>query len=89
MILPNKFTTFKESTLSRLPLLLETISDQIHIDDLYDTTQNHFEDVSEFICKRQFNTVLTPECRYGMSYSASAIAALKCHGKNSSTRLIG
>ena len=49
MILPNKFTNFTESILSRFPLLLKSIVDQIHINDLYINTQDDFEDVNEFI----------------------------------------
>lgn len=50
MKLPNKVTSYKESILSKLNILLDVIYDKdIALMELYFITKNKFLDISEFI----------------------------------------
>lgn len=51
MKLPNKLFSYKESVISKFPLILEKVSEEknISIMDLYCTVNGKFEDVSEFL----------------------------------------
>lgn len=48
MITPNKFTSFDQSLLSKLPYILEALTVAIRLTDLYKEVEINFEDVSEF-----------------------------------------
>lgn len=49
MITPNKFTSFDQSSLSKLPRILEALAVVNGLAELYKEVENNFEDVSEFI----------------------------------------
>lgn len=49
MITPNKFTSFDQSSLSKLPKILEALAVVNELVELYKEVERHFEDVSEFI----------------------------------------
>lgn len=49
MIVPNKFTSFDNSIISRLPRVLAVLTREISVYDLYKETESSFEDVGEFI----------------------------------------
>ena len=49
MIVPSKFTPFDQSVLSRLPRVLEKLTHEISIIELFEQTHDSFEDVGEFI----------------------------------------
>lgn len=49
MIVPNKFTSFDNSVISRLPRVLAALTREISVYDLYKETESSFEDVGEFI----------------------------------------
>lgn len=51
MRLPNKLFSYKESVISKFPLILQKVSEEknISIMDLYCTVNGNFEDVSEFL----------------------------------------
>lgn len=49
MIVPNKFTSFSNCVVSRFPCLLEALTKEITVHDLYKETESSFEDVGEFI----------------------------------------
>lgn len=51
MKLPNKLFTYKESVLSKFPLVLEEIYNKKHISvlDLYDSVKSSFDNITEFL----------------------------------------
>ena len=49
MITPNKFTSFEESTLSKIPILLSNLSKATPISDLYVATEKHFSGIDQFM----------------------------------------
>lgn len=49
MILPNKFLSYDDSTLSKLPLVIKTIGGGIEISHLYNKLANKFSGIDEFI----------------------------------------
>jgi len=49
MIVPSKFTSFDNSVISRFPCLLEALTREISVYDLYKETESNFEDIGEFI----------------------------------------
>ena len=50
MKLPNKVTSYQESVLSKLPVLLDILSVRdLSLIELYFTTKQHFSDMLEFI----------------------------------------
>lgn len=50
MRLPSKVTSFKESSLSKFPVLLETINKtDLSTYELYEETKKHFESIEDFI----------------------------------------
>lgn len=49
MITPNKFTSFDQSSISKLPKILEALSVANGLDELYREVEKNFEDISEFI----------------------------------------
>ncbi|MFT6901613.1 MAG: hypothetical protein ACJAXS_001806 [Colwellia sp.] len=49
MILPNKFLSYDDSTLSKLPLVIKTIGGGIEISNLYKKLANKFLGIDEFI----------------------------------------
>lgn len=51
MKLPNKLFSYKESIISKFPIILQKLSDKkdISIFDLYRDTNQNFEDISEFL----------------------------------------
>lgn len=49
MITPNKFTSFDQSSLRKLPKILEALAVVNGLSELYKEVEKHFEDVSEFI----------------------------------------
>lgn len=52
MIVPSKFTPFKNSVVSRIPCLLDALSQEeggLFVYELYRRTESSFEDVGEFI----------------------------------------
>jgi len=49
MIVPSKFTPFNKSILSRLPAVLEALTEEIKVFDLFKETESNFEDIGEFI----------------------------------------
>ena len=50
MIVPNKAVSYEQSLLSKLPIVLQTLSvGQMSVVELYQKTQQHFADLSEFL----------------------------------------
>lgn len=50
MRLPNKVTSYKESTLSKLNVLLDVMCNgDVSLTELYSATHQNFSDMSEFI----------------------------------------
>ncbi|WP_273850062.1 ABC-three component system middle component 7 [Guptibacillus spartinae] len=50
MIVPNKVIRFSDSIIGKMPIILEYISTkEMTIKELYFSTQNHFEEIDEFI----------------------------------------
>lgn len=50
MRLPNKVTSYQESTLSKLVVLLDVLCNgDVSLIELYSGTQQNFSDISEFI----------------------------------------
>lgn len=50
MRLPNKVTSYQESILSKLVVLLDVLCNgDVSLIELYSGTQQHFSDISEFI----------------------------------------
>lgn len=49
MITPNKFTSFDQSSISKLPKILEALSVANGLNELYREVEKNFEDISEFI----------------------------------------
>ena len=50
MIVPNKFVSFKQSVLSKLPKVMSSLDkSKISLHDLFKKCRKSFEDVSEFI----------------------------------------
>lgn len=49
MITPNKFTSFDQSSLSKLPRILEALAVVNGLAELYKEVEKNFEDVSDFI----------------------------------------
>lgn len=49
MITPNKFTSFDQSSLSKLSRILEALVVVNGLSELYKEVEKNFEDVSEFI----------------------------------------
>lgn len=49
MVLPNKFLSYEESTLSKLPLIIKAIGDGIEISQLYIELSKKFAGIDEFI----------------------------------------
>jgi hypothetical protein len=49
MILPNKFLSFEESTLSKLSLVINSIGGGIELSELYKKLSTKFSGIDEFI----------------------------------------
>lgn len=50
MKLPNKITSYQESVLSKLTVLLDVLSiEDVSLIELYSKTKQNFSDISEFI----------------------------------------
>lgn len=50
MKLPNKITSYKESILSKLPIILNELRDnQVSINDIYIKNERKFESIDQFI----------------------------------------
>lgn len=50
MKLPNKITSYKESILSKLPIILNELRDnQVSINDIYMKNERKFESIDQFI----------------------------------------
>ncbi|WLV24109.1 hypothetical protein QR721_10735 [Aciduricibacillus chroicocephali] len=50
MIVPNKVISFSESTIGKMPIILEYLSKQdMTVKELFFTTQDYFEEIDEFI----------------------------------------
>lgn len=50
MKFPNKVTSYKESTLSKFPYILEKIEDEdLTVEELYKKVKNKMEDIREFL----------------------------------------
>lgn len=51
MKLPNKLFSYKESMISKFPLIMQKVSEErnISIMELYYTVKDKFEDISEFL----------------------------------------
>lgn len=50
MKLPNKVISYEDSVLSKLPIILDVVSDKdLSLLELFDNTKQHFFDTSEFI----------------------------------------
>lgn len=50
MKLPNKITSYKESILSKLPIILNELRDnQVSIKDIYMKNERKFESIDQFI----------------------------------------
>lgn len=49
MVLPNKFLSYEESTLSKLLLIINTIGSGIEISQLYKELSKKFSGIDEFI----------------------------------------
>lgn len=50
MKLPNKVISYEDSVLSKLPVILDVVSDKdLSLLELFDNTKQHFFDTSEFI----------------------------------------
>lgn len=49
MITPNKFTTFEQSVLSKLGVLLSQNVSEIALEELYAATEKHFGSVDQFL----------------------------------------
>lgn len=49
MITPNKFTSFEESAISRLPLILANVRSPLLISQLYAKTGKEFASIDQFM----------------------------------------
>lgn len=49
MITPNKFASFEQSSISKLPKILEALPVTDGLAELYEKVEKNFEDISEFI----------------------------------------
>ncbi|MCY8175647.1 hypothetical protein MOE00_02545 [Bacillus inaquosorum] len=50
MIVPNKVIRFSDSVIGKMPIILENISEkEMKIKELFFTTQNHFDEIDEFV----------------------------------------
>lgn len=49
MIVPNKFTSLDQSLISKLPMLLAGLETDRSVFQLYESNQDGFEDVCEFL----------------------------------------
>ncbi|MDH8679928.1 hypothetical protein QE109_17405 [Fusibacter bizertensis] len=50
MIFPNKVTSYEQSVLSKLPVIIKEIhKGELSIFTLYELTKSHFEEINEFV----------------------------------------
>ncbi|MGQ9008643.1 ABC-three component system middle component 7 [Bacillus stercoris] len=50
MIVPNKVIRFSDSVIGKMPIILDNISEkEMTIKELFFTTQNHFDEIDEFV----------------------------------------
>lgn len=49
LIYPSKVTSFRQSSFNKLPILIDSLSTEINIVELYELVEKYFEETSEFI----------------------------------------
>jgi len=49
MLFPSKFTSFEESVINKMIIILEAIDDEITVIDLYNKLKRKLESIDEFI----------------------------------------